>query len=78
MLGDVEERCRERRAALTRGGEEKEEGGAQVGGASVADVRQTEAVEENPSRAKGERDAERARAIGCGGLEMSAVCQPLC
>jgi hypothetical protein len=49
-----------------------------VGGASVADVRQTEAVEENPSRAKGERDAERARAIGCGGLEMSAVCQPLC
>lgn len=46
-------------------GEEKEEGGAiEVGGATVADVRQAprQAVEaENPSRAKGGR----ARAIGC-------------
>jgi len=27
MVGDVEEKCLERRAALARGGEEKEEGG---------------------------------------------------
>lgn len=44
--------------------EKEEEGGAvEVGGATVADVRQTprQAVDENPSRAKGGR----ARAIGC-------------
>lgn len=48
------------------GGEKEERRGAEVGGASVPDVRQTqrEAVEaENPSRAKGGR----ARAIGCDG-----------
>lgn len=74
------EKCLERRAAREReeeedvvGGEKEDKGGAaEVGGASVPDVRQTtrrEAVEEtvsegheNPSRPKGER----ARVIGCG------------
>jgi hypothetical protein len=68
-----EEKCLVIKAAREReeeedvvGGEKEDAGGAvQVGGASVADVRQTrrEAVEvenENPSRAKGEG----ARAIG--------------
>lgn len=81
MLGVEVEKCLERRAAREReeeedvvGGEKEEDegGAAEVGGASVADVRQTtrrEAVEEivsegheNPSRPKGEW----ARAIGCG------------
>jgi hypothetical protein len=82
ILGAEEQKCLVRRAAREReeeevtadvvGGEKEDaaaEGGAvQVGGASVADVRQTtrrEAVEAeenaNPSRAKGEW----ARAIGC-------------
>jgi hypothetical protein len=82
MLGVEVEKCLVRRAAREReeeedvvGGEKEDEGGAaEVGGASVADVRQTrrEAVEEtvseghenpNPSRPKGVW----ARAIGYGG-----------
>lgn len=67
-----EEKCLVIKAAREReeeevnvvGGEKEDGGAVQVGGASVADVRQTrrEAVEEkeNPSRAKGEW----ARAIG--------------
>lgn len=67
MVGDVEEKCLAIKAAREEyvvEREKEEEGGAvKVGGATVADVRQTrrQAVDENPSRAKGGR----ARAIGC-------------
>lgn len=74
MLGEVDEKCLETWATRDRGEEkeeEEEEGGAiEVGGASVADVRQTrrEAVEVAlPSRAKG------GRAIGCIGNAFNAI-----
>jgi hypothetical protein len=68
MLGEVDEKCLVTWAARDKGEEYKEEegegGAVEVGGASVADVRQTrrEAVEVAlPSRAKG------GQVIGCVG-----------
>lgn len=66
MLGEADEKCLDTWAARDKGEEKEEEeeerGAVKVGGASVADVRQTEreAVEVAlPSRAKG------GRVIGC-------------
>jgi hypothetical protein len=72
MLGEADEKCLETWAARVKG-EEKEEGergAVKVGGASVADVRQTEreAVEAAlPSRVKG------GRVIGCVGNAFRAL-----
>lgn len=74
MLGEADEKCLDTWAARDKGEEkeEEEEGGAvKVGGASVADVRQTEreAVEVAlPSRAKG------GRVIGCDGNGFDMFC----
>lgn len=75
MLGEADEKCLDTWAARDKGEEKEEEeeerGAVKVGGASVADVRQTEreAVEVAlPSRAKG------GRVIGCVGNGFNVFC----
>lgn len=73
MLGEADEKCLDTWAARDKGEEKEEERGAvEVGGASVADVRQTrrEAVEVAlPSRANG------GQIIGCVGNAFKAFFQ---
>lgn len=74
MLGEADEKCLDTWAARDKGEEKEEEeerGAVKVGGASAADVRQTEreAVEVAlPSRAKG------GRVIGCVGNGFNVFC----
>ena len=76
-MGEADEKCRDTWAARDKGEEKEEEeerGAVKVGGASVADVRQTEreAVEVAlPSRAKG------GQVIGCVGNVFNAFCSVL-